>query len=298
MLPRLNPLYSGDRTSGKYLVDSQNSICRRNPAWELVDTLLLGGIKTWKGFELHQTLIPDQEVGESNDDQRLETLNSFLELIFCLCFKSLPFPTLQQFLGQDIDECSLRGLNLVSPLLQSLKLSPTERAEFRSWLRYSPSTEKLEFMHHREIQLKEPSLKPSSTNPSYEEIKNAFISAIPTGASCSFVNNEEMISHPSQSSKSLSKIKGDVVSYLKQGQVLDTLWHLPYGSVHARIGFVLDSDTNYVRGNDDSQHGPPPVIASLGFSEDNCLVWPFNFQLTHIPRRFSHASPQTKNFKR
>ncbi|KAJ5621333.1 hypothetical protein N7528_006116 [Penicillium herquei] len=252
----------------------------------------LNFIRLWK--------IPDTEFGEGNDSdkQRLEILNSFLELVFCLAFKSLPLPTLQQFLGQDIEESSLRGLNVVSPLLQSLKLSPTERAEFRSWLRFSPSTETLEFMHYRKAQLKEPSLKPSSTHPSYEEIRNAFICAIPPSTSCPFMNNEADICQPSQESESLSGTKGVVASYLKQEHVLDTLWNLPSGSTHARIGFVLDFDIHSARSTQESPPILPPALVSLGFSVDNCLVWPFNFQLTHIPRRFSRASPHNADLQK
>ena len=68
-----------------------------------------------------------EETTESVD----EFVSRHFDFFMCLClaFQPLPLQTLKAFL--DEQAFSLRGLNVVSPLLQNIQLPPNERARCR-----------------------------------------------------------------------------------------------------------------------------------------------------------------------
>lgn len=136
-------------------------------------------------------------------------------MIFCLGFQSLPRPTLNLFLGPK--EFSLRGLNVVSPLLQNITLSPSERATFRQWLQLSPSPETQQFSETRTKELQKkpsPSLQPSSKRPNYKDIQGEFYQQI-TPYLCPFVRDKVTSSNPRQTASNETSDK-EIATYLKQ----------------------------------------------------------------------------------
>ncbi|KAJ5283161.1 hypothetical protein N7505_001141 [Penicillium chrysogenum] len=225
----------------------------------------------------------------------LELLNTLLEMIFCLGFQTLPQQTLTRFLGDQ--EFSLRGLNVVSPLLQNITLSPSERAEFRKWLLSSPSPETRQFAEARSKELQQKqrsSLQPSSRRSSYTEIEGAFREQIKPYI-CAFVRGEAT---DGPSSNLLSPIANteigkDVAAYLEQQGVERHLWAFPIGSTEARIGFVLDFDIPSLEGGEERTYQThfPLALRSVGFHKENCLTWPFNFQAPFVPRKLKLAGP-------
>lgn len=242
-----------------------------------------------------------ETIEEENDSQQtVDSLNSFLEMLFCLCFQSLPLPTLKKFLHDQ--EFSLRGRNVVSPLLQSIILTKTERTVFRSWLRYSTSLETREFEMSRSDQLekeRKPSFRRFGGSPSYKDIKEAFEKVIPQGLFTLF--GDKVVGAPVQSPQvtDLNTLQGKVVSYLNQRRTAENLWGLPYGSMEARIGFVLDVDILSTNPDRESDLPAlfPAALSSLGFHRDNCLLWSYNFEFTYVPRRFSLASFEDRDLR-
>ncbi|CRL29661.1 unnamed protein product [Penicillium camemberti] len=187
-----------------------------------------------------------EEEEEEDTYQSLELLNTLLEMIFCLGFQSLPLPTLNRFLGPQ--EFSLRGLNVVSPLLQNITLSPNERAECRQWLRFSPSLETQQFAETRAKELQQRqnlSLQPSSQRPNYEDIQREFRDQI-IPYSCPFLTHKDEVTGkiPSNLRQPIDNtiIEKSVAVYLKEQGVEEYLQAFPFSSNEAPIRFILDFD--------------------------------------------------------
>lgn len=244
------------------------------------------------------------DVTEVDEDthQSIEVLNSLLEMIFCLAFQSLPLPTLERFLGAGTQSFSLRGLNVVSPLLQNVILTTNERSECRSWLAHSPSSETQDFVKARQAQLqqkKTSALQPCSRRPHPQEIELACRAAISPHLSSPFVGDKAKIgiSINSRQPVDTTTIDHKVARYLDQQGVMEHLHALPFGSMtEARIGFVLDFDIFSLNHNRESIFPVhfPSALGYIGFDKQNCLVWPFNFQVPYTPRKFKLAGPEDK----
>lgn len=238
-----------------------------------------------------------EEEEEEDTDQSLELLNTLLEMIFCLGFQSLPLPTLNRFLGPQ--EFSLRGLNVVSPLLQNITLSPNERAECRQWLRFSPSLETQQFAETRAKELQQRqnlSLQPSSQRPNYEDIQREFRDQI-IPYSCPFLTHKDEVTGkiPSNLRQPIDNtiIEKSVAVYLKEQGVEEYLQAFPFGSNEAPIGFILDFDIPSLKYDGENVSALPAhfpsALRSIGFHEQNCLTWPFNFQAPFVPRKLKLA---------
>ena len=213
-------------------------------------------------------------------------------MIFCLGFQSLPLPTLNRFFGPQ--EFSLRGLNVVSPLLQNITLSPNERGEFRHWLRLSPSLETRQFAEARAKELQQRlnlSLQPSSQRPTYKDIQQEFRDQI-TPYSCPFPTHKDEVIEKTSSNLRQPNDK-NVAVYLKQQGVEERLQAFPFGSNEAPIGFILDFDIPSLKYDGENASALPAyfpsALRSIGFHEQNCLTWPFNFQAPFVPRRLKLA---------
>ncbi|KAJ5808567.1 hypothetical protein N7474_009836 [Penicillium riverlandense] len=244
------------------------------------------------------------EIIEEDEDTRqsIELLNNLLEMVFCLAFQSLPLPTLERFLGAGTEGFSLQGLNVISPLLQNVILTPKERAECRSWLAHSPSYETQEFAKARQAQLqqqKRSALQPCSRRPHPQEIELACHVAISPHLSSPFVGDNAKIGISNNSRRPIDPTTIDykVARYLDQQGVMEHLHALPFGSMtEAHIGFVLDFDIFSLKHNRESTLPVhfPSALGYIGFHKQNCLVWPFNFQVPYTPRKFKLAGPEDK----
>lgn len=219
-------------------------------------------------------------------------------MIFCLGFQSLPQPTLARFLGPK--EFSLRGLNVVSPLLQNIALSPNERAGFRQWLQLSPSPETQQFLEARTKELQKKlnfSLQPSSKPSNYKDIQGEFYQQI-TPYLCPFVRDKVTTSNLRQTTSIKISDKG-IAIYLKQQGIEEHLWAFPFGSTEARIGFVLDFDIPSLQCDTESVLPAhfPLALRSIGFDKQNSLTWPFNFQAPFVPRKIKLAGPEDQHLR-
>lgn len=237
------------------------------------------------------------EEEEEDTYQSLELLNNLLEMIFCLGFQSLPLPTLNRFLGAQ--EFSLRGLNVISPLLQNITLSLNERAECRQWLRFSPSLETQQFVETRAKELQQRqnlSLQPSSQRPNHEDIQREFRDQI-TPYSCPFLTNKDEVTGKTPSNlrqpTDNTIIEKNVAVYLKEQGVEEYLQAFPFGSNEAPIEFILDFDIPSLKYDGENASALPAhfpsALRSIGFHEQNCLTWPFNFQAPFVPRKLKLA---------
>ncbi|KAJ5356603.1 hypothetical protein N7517_011212 [Penicillium concentricum] len=208
---------------------------------------------------------------EGDTDQSLELLKNLLEMIFALAFQSLPQPTLEHFLGTQ--EFSLRGLNVVSPLLRNISISPNERAECRQWLALSPSLETKEFMKARTDELQKSqnlSLHPSSPRRNYVDIQREFSERIaPHFCPCKDQGGiAENPRYPVDNEK--------IALYLAQRDVQENIRAFPFGLTKGRIGFVLDFDIPPLKWDGEVKASPgtgsAPMISKPAKERANTLL--------------------------
>lgn len=250
------------------------------------------------GRQMNFIRLWDVEMIDTDTSQTFELLEDLLEMLFALAFQSLPRPTLERFLG--FQDFSLRGLNVVSPLLQSIALSETERSEARQWLMMSESSESREFSDSRSKARRRQgnsTLRPSARIPKHREIEGAFDDAISAFSPSWSAINEPVIesskgSHDESERPTVRTAREENVSkYLQERKIMKHLWAFPFGSMDARIGMILDFDICSFDDKEagDSQRFFPKVLETIGFRETNCLIWTFNFQVPYTPRRFASA---------
>ncbi|KAK9860004.1 hypothetical protein MYU51_010181 [Penicillium brevicompactum] len=261
------------------------------------------------GRQLNFISLWDIEKQDGDTQQSLELLNTLLEMIFSLAFESLPLPTLKTFLGTK--DFSLRGLNVVSPLLQNIKLYAHERGQIRSTLILSPSHETRNFAKVRSEVLKRsrnPRRESSVLKLNYPTIEDALRTAIPSYMSYGFPNDDTSIKDPGLNDDTISgTICDEVTQYLQKEDVDRDSWAFPQGSWQALIRFVLDFDINALApdapdapdGNKerDLRGNFPPLLSRLGFHGKNSLVWSFDFQATHVPQQFTIAGSEDTPLK-
>lgn len=250
------------------------------------------------GRQMNFIRLWDIEMSDTDNSQTFELLNDLLEMLFALAFQSLPRPTLERFLG--FQNFSLRGLNVVSPLLQSIALSETERSEARRWLMMSESSESRDFSEARSKVRRyrsNPTLRPSARIPKHREIEGAFNEAISVFSPSSSAINEPVIESPkcshgeSERPTARTVMEEKVSQYLQERKIMEHLWAFPFGSTNARIGMILDFDICAFGDKEasDPQRFFPKALETIGFRETNCLIWTFNFQVPYTPRRFTSA---------
>ena len=88
-------------------------------------------------------------------------------------------------------------------------------------------------------------------------------------------------------------IEKNVAVYLKEQGVEEYLQAFPFGSNEAPIGFILDFDIPSLKYDGENASALPAHFPSalrlIGFHEQNCLTWPFNFQAPFVPRKLKLA---------
>lgn len=234
---------------------------------------------------------------EESMKESWDLINNLVEMLMCLCFQSLPLPQLQRFIGGH--QLATTGLNVVSPLLQGIRLGGSEKAVYRGELLCSTDAEIQMYSKVRSVQLNQ-SLGTRSPlvfhRPRGHDIEKVFEIAILSNPNCNLLSlpfaGECTVADHYRCLLDLDSILKDAslrleVQYGEPAPLLP-----PFGSLEARIGIILDYDFSPQKKerNGNSPSHLPVGVREVGFNENNCLIWSFNLQPTCIPKRTSGIS--------
>lgn len=219
---------------------------------------------------------------DSDEDQSWNRFRqNALEYFFCFIFQTLPWKTFVcHFPSCKYSPFSHLGLNVLSPLHQGTDASAQVRINARNNLKDSDDPEIKGWVDFRK-KMGDTTHgichRPSSTFP-IQEVTGSDVNTATSGLRgiwrpslepLSLCNEEKLYS------SLLSCIQSDTIS---QADVL-----LPFGTIKARVGFIIDSSAGFLQDPQDvldenETTFPPWGIRESGFNETNVLVTTYDFQ--------------------
>ncbi|KAJ6035989.1 hypothetical protein N7540_000268 [Penicillium herquei] len=181
-----------------------------------------------------------------------------------LAFKTLQLDQLREYPG--CGDHSIRGLNVISPLLQSVYLKNYTRAEARKSLENSHDPEIRQYNAFRVQQLQ----TEAASNP------------IPSDKQLTSYDALVALSHATPNNLRDS-LKG-LATAVSQDPAdthpcCDDRSETIFGSRQARIGIILDDDILAIGSPEESDFPEwvPKILGTIGFTRDNLRVWAWNF---------------------
>jgi hypothetical protein len=216
---------------------------------------------------------------------------NILEMAMCRTFETLPNGVLEEYFGLRRGDIGNLGLNIVPPILQSLRLGPNRRMQFSAGLERSADPD---ISGWPEVRRKQGAKKnsnyalnrPCMTLSDYEnELKRA-TETLDLGGLRPFNPELEVATPGFDFGQWVEKLRNHV-------QDDDILY--PVGSLQARIGVVLGRSLSLENSSRESETGSalsiPWGIKKIGLNSNNSMIWaadPIPIRMTEGQLRTSH----------
>ncbi|KAJ5719510.1 hypothetical protein N7493_007088 [Penicillium malachiteum] len=187
-----------------------------------------------------------------------------MEKAMSLAFKTLQLDQLTEYLG--FGDHSIRGLNVESPLLQSVYLTDYTKAEARKSLKNSYDPEIRQYNAFRVQQLQKEAVSrpvPSDKQVTSYDTLAALSHAIPNHLRDSLKGLATAVTQGSANTHPHCYDRSEPI----------------FGSRQASIGIILDDEILAIGSPKESDFPEcvPKILGRIGFTRDNLCVWAWNF---------------------